>query len=213
MFSFSSRLYPITDTRISRLSHADQVEQLCEGGARLVQLREKHLVPREFFQQAEAAIQASRASGTTIIINDRADIALSLGAAGVHLGQDDLHPEAARKLLGPEAIIGFSTHNVEQAKQAAQLPVSYIAIGPIFPTSSKANAESLVGLSGLRQVREAVGAIPLVAIGGITLKNAVAVISGGADAVAIISALLAKESSISENARHFLNLLDASSRL
>lgn len=207
MFSFSNRLYPITDAQVSGLSHAKQVAQLIEGGARLVQLREKRASPREFYRDAEASVIAAHARGTQIIINDRADIALALGADGVHLGQDDLPPEAARKLLGPDAIIGLSTHNVLQAQLAASLPVNYIAIGPIFSTATKDNPEAVVGLAGLRQVRNVVGAIPLVAIGGITAENAALVIAAGADAVAVISALLSGESRVSDNTHRFLQLL------
>lgn len=207
MFAFSTRLYPITDCQVSGLSHARQVAELSEGGARLIQLREKQLAPREFCREAEAAVIEAHARGVQIIINDRADIALALGADGVHLGQDDLPPEAARKLLGPDAIIGLSTHNLLQAKIAASLPVSYIAIGPIFSTATKTNPEPVVGLEGLQRVRDVVGPIPLVAIGGLTAENAALVIAAGADAVAVISALLSKETSICHNTSSFLQLL------
>jgi thiamine-phosphate pyrophosphorylase len=209
MFSFSSRLYPITDTRISCLSHAQQVAQLGKGGARLIQLREKHLVPRSFYREAQAAVQQARKSGVCLIINDRPDIALVVGADGVHLGQDDLPAEAARALLGAHAIIGLSTHNVAQAEAAAKLPVDYIAIGPIFTsvTKVKVNPEPTVGLDELRRVRDVVGTMPVVAIGGITADNAAQVMAAGADAVAVISALLREETSISDNTRRFLQLL------
>lgn len=206
MFSFSSRLYPLTDTSISGLSHARQVAQLCEGGARIIQLREKHLAPQEFYREAELAVSEAHHRGARLIINDRADIAVAVGADGVHLGQDDLPPEAARGLMGPDAIIGLSTHNLDQALAAAKLPIDYIAIGPIFATTTKANPEPIVGLDGLRRVRDAIAAIPLVAIGGITAENAAEVIAAGADAVAVISALLSRESSISNNTRRFLQL-------
>lgn len=206
MFFFSSRLYPITDTRISNLSHAQQVAQLSEGGAQLIQLREKHLAPRLFYREAEAAVQQARKSGVCLIINDRPDIALAVGAHGVHLGQDDLPPEAARALLGPDAIIGLSTHSVSQAQAAAKLPINYIAVGPIFATATKVNPEPTVGLDGLRRVRDVIGAIPVVAIGGITTENTAQVIAAGADAVAVVSALLAGPASISLNTRRFLQL-------
>src|ERR1700750_1762555 len=114
------KLYPITDRRLSGLSHAEQAARLIEGGAALIQLREKHLSPREFYVEAEAALKIARARGVKLIINDRADIALALGADGVHLGQDDMPPEAARALLGEGAVIGFSTHSAEQAIAAAR---------------------------------------------------------------------------------------------
>ncbi|MGB9180988.1 MAG: thiamine phosphate synthase, partial [Pyrinomonadaceae bacterium] len=129
------RVYPITDACLSGLRHAEQIACLREGGASFVQLREKHLSPREFYREAEEALRVARGLGVRVIINDRVDIALALGADGVHLGQDDLAPEAARRVLGEQAIVGFSTHNIEQALEAARLPVDYIAIGPVFATS------------------------------------------------------------------------------
>lgn len=184
------KLYPITDRRLSGLSHAEQVTRLCEGGARLVQLREKHLSAREFYAEVSEALRVARLFGAKLIVNDRADVALAVGADGVHVGQDDVPPEAARSLLGAQAIIGFSTHSVEQAIDAARLPVDYIAIGPVFDTSSKENPDPVVGLEGVRLVRAAVGTVPLVAIGGITAESAASVLAVGADSVAIIGALL-----------------------
>ena len=183
------KLYPLTDRRLSGLTHAEQVARLCAGGATFIQLREKHLAPGEFYAEAAAALRVARAEGAQLIINDRADIALALGADGVHLGQDDLDPAAARSLLGPEAIMGFSTHTVAQALSAAHLPLDYLAIGPIFSTPTKENPDPVIGLEGLRRVRKAIGALPLVAIGGITPENAPAVLAAGADAVAVTSAL------------------------
>lgn len=185
------KLYPITDRRLSGLSHAEQVSRLCDGGAGVVQLREKCLSPREFYREAEEALKVAHERGVKLVINDRADIALALGADGVHLGQDDMPPGAARSLLGAGAIIGYSTHNVAQAVEAARLPVDYIAIGPVFDTSSKGNPDPVVGLEGVRRVRETVGHIPIVAIGGITAETARAVLEAGADSVAVIGALLA----------------------
>lgn len=188
------KLYPITDRRLSGLSHAEQVARLCEGGARLIQLREKHLTPREFYREAEDALRVARACGARVVINDRADVALALGADGVHLGQDDLPPAAARELLGERAIIGFSTHSLEQAAEAARMPVDYVAIGPVFQTSSKENPDPVVGLEGVRRVRESMGeTLSLVAIGGITADRARSVLEAGADSVAVIGALLTAE--------------------
>jgi len=201
------KLYPITDARLSGLSHAEQVQRLSAGGADFIQLREKHLAPREFYKEAEDALKLARALGTLLIINDRVDIALAISADGVHLGQDDLPPEAARELLGEQAIIGFSTHTVEQAREAARLPVDYIAIGPIFETSSKENPDPVVGLDELRRVRQETGTIPLVAIGGIGLENIRDVLAAGADAVAIISLLLADPTLIEERTREILTSL------
>lgn len=201
------KLYPITDTRLSGLSHAEQVARFADGGATFIQLREKHLSPREFYKAAEEALAVARARRVRLIINDRVDIALALGADGVHLGQDDLPPAAARELLGQQAIIGFSTHMVEQAQKAARLPVDYIAIGPIFNTSSKENPDAVVGLDGLRRVRQAIGPMPLVAIGGITLETAPAVLNTGADSLAVISLLLKEPAKIARQVGELLSNL------
>lgn len=183
------QIYPITDTRISGLSHADQVALFAERGATLVQLREKHAPALRFYEEAKAALAVAAERGLQLIVNDRVDIAMAIGGAGVHLGQDDLPPEAARRLLGDDAVIGYSTHSVTQALKASQLPIDYLAIGPIFSTSTKENPDPVVGLDGLRTVREALGGLPLVAIGGITPANAAEVIQAGADSVAMISGL------------------------
>ena len=198
------RVYPITDTRISGLSHAEQVALFADGGATVVQLRDKHAPALQFYEQAKAALAVARERGVQLIINDRVDIALAVRADGVHLGQDDLPPAAARDLLGDDVVIGFSTHNVKQAIEASTWPVDYLAIGPIFQTATKENPDPMVGLEGLRTVREAIGERPLVAIGGITPANARAVIDAGADSVAIIRGLLSSPDGISEALRKTL---------
>lgn len=200
------KVYPITDTRLSGLSHAEQVARLIEGGASLIQLRDKHATPREFYRQAADALQVARAHHATLIINDRVDIALALKADGVHLGQTDMPTTAARRLLGKEAIIGFSTHNIEQAKLATALPIDYLAFGPVFPTSTKENPDPIAGLEPLREVCAIKGPLPLVAIGGITFQNALEVTKAGADAIALISDLIAEAPRIAENMRKILAL-------
>ena len=192
------RVYPLTDTQLSGLSHAEQVRLLNRGGATLVQLREKQMSPKEFYEQAKAAVAVAEQCGVRLIINDRVDVALAVGANGVHLGQDDMPPKAARKLLGEQAIVGYSTHNIEQAIEASKLPIDYLAIGPIFTTSTKSDTAPVLGLEGLRTVRQTIGDLPLVAIGGITQANAPDVIQAGADSVAVISALLARPDRITE---------------
>ena len=199
-----TRIYPLTDVQLSGLSHAEQVVRLSDGGASLIQLREKNLAPGEFFKHAAEASHIARERSVRIVINDRVDIALALEADGVHLGQDDFPPEAARRLLGDRAIVGVSTHTVEQARRASRLPVDYLAIGPIFPTSSKSNFEPVVGLDGLRRVRDAIGDFPLVAIGGITHENAREVLESGADAIAVISALLADGNEVTTSMKRLL---------
>ncbi|MEO6392198.1 MAG: thiamine phosphate synthase [Pyrinomonadaceae bacterium] len=199
-------IYPITDSNISGLTHAEQTARLINGGAEVVQIREKNLGAGEFCEAATAALVVAREHGVPLIINDRVDITLLVGADGVHLGQDDLPPDAARRLLGPFAVIGYSTHNLEQAVAAAAMPINYLAIGPIFPTGTKANPDPVVGLEGLRAVRRALPQIPLVAIGGITSKNVRSVIQAGADSVAVISALLREPDRIDESMREFKRL-------
>jgi thiamine-phosphate pyrophosphorylase len=200
------KVYPITDVRLSGLSHAEQVELFIQGGATLIQLREKHSSPREFFLQAQAAIEVARPHGVRIIINDRVDLALAVRADGVHLGQDDMPPKAARELLGEKALIGFSTHSPAQASQASTLPIDYLAIGPIFPTSSKNDPDPIVGLAGLEQVRNAVGDLPVVAIGGIFSENIQTVLSGGATCVAVISGVLTDPLGISSATKRLITL-------
>lgn len=198
------RIYPLTDVPLSRISHAEQVKLLSLGGASLIQLREKRMPPREFYEQAKKAVAVALSCGVELLINDRIDVALAVGAAGVHLGQDDMPPEAARKLLGPTAVIGYSTHNIQQAIAATKLPIDYVAIGPIFATTTKSDTAPLLGLDGLRTVRQAIGTFPLVAIGGITHGNARKVIEAGADSVAVISALLSNPTRISDATHSFL---------
>jgi len=198
------RIYPLTDVPLSRISHAEQVKLLSLGGASLIQLREKRVPPREFYEQAKKAVAVALSRGVQLLINDRIDVALAVGAAGVHLGQDDMPPEAARKLLGPNAVIGYSTHNIQQAIAATKLPIDYVAIGPIFATTTKSDTAPVLGLDGLRTVRQAIGTFPLVAIGGITHGNASKVIEAGADSVAVISALLSNSHGIREATRSLL---------
>ena len=201
------RVYPITDTRVSGLSHAEQVARLAAGGATVVQLRDKHAPPSDFYEQAKAALEVARQHEVRLIINDRVDIALALGAGGVHLGQDDLPPEAARTLLGDDVVVGFSTHNLAQAIEASTWPIDYLALGPIFATSTKENPDPVVGLELLRAVRRAIGERPLVAIGGISHLNAWEAIEAGADSVALISGLFAGPAGVSEALQNLLQLL------
>ncbi len=201
------RVYALTNVQLSGLSHAEQVELLSLGGASLVQLREKQMPALEFYEQAKAAVTVAERSGVQLIVNDRVDVALVVGARGVHLGQDDLPPDAARKLLGESAIVGYSTHNVDQALKAVKLPIDYLAIGPIFQTTSKTDTAPVLGLEGLSAVRRAIGEFPLVAIGGITHSNARDTIEAGADSVAVISALLADPNRITEMTRSLAQAL------
>ncbi|MCA1623656.1 MAG: thiamine phosphate synthase [Acidobacteria bacterium] len=195
---FLPEIYPITDTRITNLSHAEQVKRLINGGAETIQLREKYAAPKDFFADAQEALKIARKNNVKIIINDRVDIAIALGADGVHLGQDDLPPEQARKILGEKAIIGFSTHNLKQVIEGIKLPVDYLAIGPIFATKTKENPENIVGIETLKKVREGIGSFPLVAIGGITSENFREVLAAGAGSVALINDLLSEANKITQ---------------
>lgn len=199
-----TQIYPITDTRITNLTHTAQVEKLIEGGAKFIQLREKYDSPKNFYEQAKEALKIARKSNVKIIINDRVDIALALGADGVHLGQDDLSPEYARKILGEKAIIGFSTHNIKQAADAVKFPINYLAIGPVFSTKTKENPDEVIGIEGVKNVREIVKKFPLVAIGGITLENFQEVLTAGANSVAVISDLLDAPEKITERVQCFM---------
>lgn len=164
---------------------------LAAGGVGWVQLRAKQATSRELLEEARQLL-ALLPADCSLIINDRADVAVLAGAVGVHLGQDDLPVASARALLGKEKIIGLSTHNQEQLEAAQALAVDYLALGPVFATATKADTEPVVGLDRLRELRRRTDR-PLVAIGGITTENAASVLAAGADSVAVISGWLAAE--------------------
>lgn len=165
---------------------------LAAGGVGLLQLRAKGLQDARYHALAQEARAASRKLGVGLVINDRPDIALMVKADGVHVGQDDLVPRDVRKVLPASTLVGLSTHTPEEIKGAAREPVDYIATGPVFETGSKADAHAAVGLEGVRRAR-GLTRKPLIAIGGITRENAPAVIAAGADGVAVISELLARD--------------------
>ena len=200
------KFYAITDTRVSGLSHGAQVTRLAAGGAKLIQVREKHLSSRAFYDEACDALRIARELGVKLLINDRVDIALALDADGVHLGQTDLPAESARRLLGPNAIIGLSLHSEEQARRAPLSAVDYLAAGPVFATKSKDNPDPVLGIDGLRAIRTVIGKMPLVAIGGIDHRNAFEVLHSGADAIASISAVLANPNGIEAATRALIQL-------
>ncbi len=183
------KIYPLTDTGLSALTHAEQVSALIEGGARFIQIREKNASADEFYRSVAASKEIADRYEANIIVNDRVDIAMAAGAHGVHLGQTDLPPVKTRKLLGEEAIIGISTHSIEQAVQALEIPVDYIAFGPVWPTRTKEDPDPVVGLELLGEVKRIAGQIPVVAIGGINQSNVAATLSAGADSAAVISDL------------------------
>jgi len=166
-------------------------EAFFAGGATLVQVRAKQLASGPFLDLCDAVVALGRRGGARVIVNDRVDLAVLAGAAGAHVGQDDLAPAAARAQLGPAAILGYSTHDPAQVTAAAAEPVTYIAVGPIFGTRTKDTGYQPVGLDLVRAARRLAGACPIVAIGGITIDNAASVLEAGATAVAVIGDLLA----------------------
>ena len=191
------RVYPILDTQSLEARACDpETATLAwlDAGTRILQFRHKRQWTRPVFDQAEQIASACRERGAVLVINDRADVAKLLGA-GLHLGQDDLAPGDARRLLGAEAFLGYSTHNLQQIDAAAAEPVSYVAFGPVFSTASKENPDPVVGLDELRACRARCDR-PLVAIGGITRQNVAAVFAAGADSVAVIGDLLPEDCSV-----------------
>ena len=190
-FCFPARLYPIVDTLGDvRLSHVELTEAIIDAGVRLLQLRVKDQPSGRFVAIARAVKAATDRHGAQLIINDRPDIAQLIDAAGVHLGQHDLPVAAARRILGPHKIIGFSTHSRSQAEAAAREAVAdYLGYGPIFPTTSKERPDPVQGIDGLRHVRRHVQ-LPIVAIGGITAITMDDVLAAGADAVAMIGEIV-----------------------
>ena len=168
---------------------ASVVDALARAGAALIQIRAKGMADRPFLALAREAVAAAHASGSLLVVNDRADIASLAGADGLHVGQEDLSGADARKVIGAGRLLGVSTHGLAQLAAAAAGPVDYVAIGPVFATRSKAKPDPVVGLEMVRRARAATTR-PLVAIGGVTRANAGAVVAAGADGVAVISDIL-----------------------
>jgi thiamine-phosphate pyrophosphorylase len=170
----------------------DLARAYLSGGARLLQVRAKTLPSGAFLDLATGITEDAAAAGATVIVNDRADVAVLAGAAGVHVGQDDLSPQDVRRVAGADAIVGFSTHTDGQIEQALQSPISYVAIGPVFSTSTKDAGYAAVGYPAVERAAAYARTprLPVVAIGGITLATAPRVIAAGAAAVAVISDLL-----------------------
>ncbi|HEX7288749.1 MAG TPA: thiamine phosphate synthase [Candidatus Angelobacter sp.] len=206
-------LYPIIDFRCFAaqpdpvLALTRFAEELLRGGATLLQYRDKTSDVRRFLSCARELRRITR-DRALLIINDRVDIALACEADGVHLGQDDLSPAAARRILDAtrkkDLLIGFSTHNLSQVKEANSFPIDYLAVGPVFATASKVNPDPVIGLEGVREARQAT-TLPLVAIGGITRNNCLQVGQAGADAVAVISDLFESPAKAVED---FLRVLE-----
>jgi thiamine-phosphate pyrophosphorylase len=203
-FDRSALLYAVLDG--SRFQGTDDLattaQALVDAKVKLLQYRHKSGDARLLLEQA-SVLKTVVGTRARLVFNDRADLCLAAGFDGVHVGQDDLPPEKARRIIGPERGLGLSTHNPAQVIEADQTPADYIAIGPVFGTSSKANPDPVVGLEGVRQARTLTRK-PLVAIGGITRENCLSVIQAGADAVAVISDLIRDPR---KSAEEFLRIL------
>lgn len=185
------KVYPILDSETLAARHISLEMAACaflEGGASILQIRHKSHWSRDVFAEAQRIAAVCREHGATLIVNDRADIAMLLDA-GLHVGQDDLAPREARKLIGPDAILGFSSHSAPQLCAAGGEPVDYVALGPVYGTRSKVNPDPTIGVEEVRRCRGLLDK-PLVAIGGITLENAADVLRAGADSVALIAGLI-----------------------
>lgn len=185
-----------------------------EGGARFLQVRAKFASAKLFLEATEPIVRRAALDGALVVVNDRADIARLAGAGGVHVGQEDLSPLMVRTIVGSAAVVGLSTHTADQLAMSLDQPVSYLAVGPVFGTNTKATGYEPIGLAEVtraaRQIESSrVRGLPLVAIGGITLDNARSVLEAGAQAVAVISDLLATNDPADRVAR-FLRILSVS---
>ena len=209
MFSLS-RLYAILDASCFAEANAllDAAEQLLAARVSLIQYRNKFGATRMVLNQAQElrkrCVQSGAGAVTRLVMNDRADLCLAAGFDALHLGQDDLCPESARKIIGPNRWLGVSTHNPRQVSEANETSADYVAIGPVFATASKANPDPVIGLEGIRQAR-GLTRKPLVAIGGISRENCRSVIEAGADSVAVISDLVNQPR---KSAEEFLRILE-----
>jgi len=199
------RLYVILDATLLNNSLLDRAQELAATGVRLLQYRDKAASARDLLETSRKLVSSLNSYGSLLIVNDRPDVAALAGAAGVHVGQEDLDAQQARAVVGEEMWVGVSTHDLEQFRRAAATSADYIAVGPIFATTSKANPDPVVGLELLRQVRPLTEK-PIVAIGGIRLDRAASVIAAGADSVAVIRDVLCAAKP-SEQARRYLEIL------
>ena len=201
------RLYVIVDAGLMREPTTEIARKLIGAGVKMLQYRAKNVPAKEMLASARELAGLARSAGARFFVNDRPDVAYLSKAHGVHVGQDDLGVEEARAVVGPQAWVGLSTHNIEQFEKAARSSADYIAIGPIFETTSKVNPDPVVGLELVRRARHLTER-PVVAIGGITLERAAEVIDAGADSVAVISDILGAEDP-AERASQYLRRLEA----
>jgi len=200
------RLYVILDAALITSPERDCALSLAEAGVRLLQYRNKSALARQYLNTSRELADVLRPHDASFFVNDRPDVAFLSGASGVHVGQDDLDVEQARRVVGRDKLVGVSTHNLEQFERAAASSADYIAVGPVFNTSSKANPDSVVGLDFIRKTRQLTDK-PVIAIGGITLERAASAIEAGADSVAVISGILCA-SDPAQRAREYINTLE-----
>src|ERR1700722_16646409 len=200
------RLYVILDAALLRIPAKECAKSLVNAGVGLIQYRHKRASGRELFESSRELAEYLNPIGVQFIVNDRADVAALAGARGVHVGQDDLGVEQARRVGGEAEWVGISTHNSGQFRSALETSADYVAIGPIFATGSKENPDPVVGVGFVRETR-AMTDRPTAAIGGITLERAAEVIETGADSVAIIGDILGAES-VGKRARQYVDLLE-----
>lgn len=206
--SFPS-LYPILDSSYlagaaDRAGTLQQIiRDLASAGVEILQYRNKSEDEFQVLADARALREAAAGTGLLLIINDYPALAVQAGFDGVHVGQTDMPPDEARRILGPGKILGVSTHNEAQLRAADSQPVDYVAIGPVYPTATKQNPDPVIGLEGVQRAHQLTRK-PLVAIGGITAANAPAVLRAGADSVAIISAIFKPEADIVARVKEFL---------
>src|SRR5215472_8454246 len=201
------RLYVILDAALLTIPETECARQLADAGVRLLQYRNKGASSRDLLESSKRFSAELMPRGVTFIVNDRADVAALAGASGVHVGQEDSNAEEARFVVGAGKLVGVSTHNRAQFEQAAATSADYIAVGPIFSTSTKSNPDPVVGTEFIRQVRSLTDK-PIVAIGGITLERAAEVLEAGADSIAVISDIL-RAPRPGTRARRYLEVLEA----
>ncbi|RJP71122.1 MAG: thiamine phosphate synthase [Candidatus Abyssobacteria bacterium SURF_17] len=182
-------LYVLLDYALLSGRILEVAEQVLQGGADIIQFRAKSPSKRQYYEETLLLLDLARRYHAPFVVNDHLDIALAISADGIHLGQNDLPCRAARLLVPNHTFLGISTHSVEQAVKAAEEGADYIAIGPVFPTSTKENPDPVVGTRGVSEVRKRIGSLPLIAIGGINSGNVAEVIRAGADGVAVASAV------------------------
>lgn len=197
----------ILDAALLTVPETDCARNLVDAGVRLLQYRNKSASSRELFESAKKLSAQLQPQGVSFVVNDRADVAALVDADGIHVGQRDLSVESARLLVGPSKWVGVSTHNLEQFERAAATSADYIAVGPVFSTSTKTNPDPVIGIDFIRTVRTLTEK-PIVAIGGITLDRAAQVIRAGADSVAVISDILLAPDP-GKRARQFLEILES----